>query len=652
MERDIKNLEALLAAVNRSAERLQTLWFSFLALTLYFIITALTTTHRMLLLEEAQSLPIINLKVPLLPFYVIAPMFYLVLHFYVLMMLVLLARSAAIFERALTLTFPLESERELFRMRVENALFLQLLVGAREEREGFNGRLMALIALITLAVAPVATLLVMQLQFLPYHHGVITWLHRALLSLDCLLVLLLWRGYRHRGGQALPEPPLAVWRARGAGWPLRVAPAVIGLFAVIWISLWEGRWAGEPWLDPAVDTDGRLLIASGIFADRLSLPNETIVGDALLLERQREAEAGCDHRRVPTRDFRGRNFAYADFQQADLRGVSFSPDPRPGQPTILRQANLIGAQIQGANLDQADLQGASLMNAEIQGACLQETDMQGAWLDQAKMQGVNLTGAQMQGASLARAHMEGARFAGAKLQGANLEEAYMQGANLVETHMQAADLNGAQLQGARLIRAQLQGARLNGAQMKGAQVQGTILFRADADFAWTNGAWFGALTLGKVQIADGVIVPFDDADVEKWKSVATRHAQMRNRDFIARRFSALTGEWDERDALSAASWRKRATESAALNPDDGRRRAELATLYGDLACGGGSRAPHLARALSRGAANATLSRLGEQLDTVRSRIKSVRAQPAQCPGVVGFTDSDWESIEAVIAYRD
>ena len=67
-EPDIKNLDALLASLNGSAERFQTLWFSFLSLTLYLAIAALATTHRMLLLGEPQILPILNIKVQLLPF--------------------------------------------------------------------------------------------------------------------------------------------------------------------------------------------------------------------------------------------------------------------------------------------------------------------------------------------------------------------------------------------------------------------------------------------------------------------------------------------------------------------------------------------------------------------------------------------------------
>ena len=75
---DTKNLDALLGSLNGSAERFQTLWFSFLGLTLYFAIAALATTHRNLLLGEPQILPILNIKVELLPFYVIAPLLYLV----------------------------------------------------------------------------------------------------------------------------------------------------------------------------------------------------------------------------------------------------------------------------------------------------------------------------------------------------------------------------------------------------------------------------------------------------------------------------------------------------------------------------------------------------------------------------------------------
>ena len=65
-------------------------------------------------------------------------------------------------------------------------------------------------ALITLALAPVALLLLIQIKFLPYHSEWITWLHRGLLALDLMLVWTLWPGYRSGWGVRLW--PKKTWR--------------------------------------------------------------------------------------------------------------------------------------------------------------------------------------------------------------------------------------------------------------------------------------------------------------------------------------------------------------------------------------------------------------------------------------------------------
>ena len=57
-----KEAEALASALNHSAERVQTLWFSFLTFMLYLAIATGTTTHRMLFLEEPLNLPVLNIK--------------------------------------------------------------------------------------------------------------------------------------------------------------------------------------------------------------------------------------------------------------------------------------------------------------------------------------------------------------------------------------------------------------------------------------------------------------------------------------------------------------------------------------------------------------------------------------------------------------
>jgi hypothetical protein len=136
-EPDTKEAEAFVTALNHSAERVQTLWFSFLTFMLYLAIATGTTTHRMLFLESPLNLPVLNIALPLLGFYILTPVIFVVLHFYMVLNLVLLARTAKAFEDALVRTFPQDGEaRETFRMRIENTLFVQLLVGGRLERGG------------------------------------------------------------------------------------------------------------------------------------------------------------------------------------------------------------------------------------------------------------------------------------------------------------------------------------------------------------------------------------------------------------------------------------------------------------------------------------------------------------------------------------
>jgi hypothetical protein len=39
--------------------------------------------------------------------------------------------------------------------------------------------------------------------------------------------------------------------------------------------------------------------------------------------------------------------------------------------------------------------------------------------------------------------------------------------------------------------------------------------------------------------------------------------------------------------------------------------------------------------------------LGDQLDSVRQRMKAGREQPDVCKGVAGFTENDWRELDAI-----
>jgi hypothetical protein len=198
-----------------------------------------------------------------------------VFHFYVLMMLVLLARTAASLDRQLWTTLPNEADQELYRARVENAVFLQLLVGMKSERAGVNAALLGLIALITIVLAPLATRILMQMMFLPHHHLAITWWHRALIVVDLVLIIVMWRRFFCDSGV---ESPLLPFRNRPR---LRLG---LGLAIVVWLSFWEGRWAGEPGVGRTNLDATANGVVFGLFPERLKLKNETIVDKKTLEE--------------------------------------------------------------------------------------------------------------------------------------------------------------------------------------------------------------------------------------------------------------------------------------------------------------------------------------------------------------------------------
>jgi hypothetical protein len=391
----------------------------------YLAIAALATTHRDLLLNNPQTLPILNIKVELLPFYVIAPLLYLVFHFYLLMMLALLARTAAEFDEQLCTALPVEPERERYRAQVGNALFLQLLVGMKGERIGVNALLMGFIALITIVLAPLATLVLMQMMFLPYHHLRITWWHRAVVVADLVLIVVMtYRCFFPRGVRKAPLVLGVLSRkprwVTAAGFCVLLAVALAPL--VNWLSFRQGRWAGEPrvsfsewrwWRgeplpfakgDPDF-TASTVGVVFGLFPDRLKLANEIIVGQVRISEVEKEIiSRGGDF--VPTPDFEGRDLQAAVLSGTDLRGVSLSGAAMQGvdltlarldgarlNPKVVSERTVIPTQLQGARLRQAYLPGAALDGAMLQGADLDEARLQDAKLDRAQLQGASLASA-------------------------------------------------------------------------------------------------------------------------------------------------------------------------------------------------------------------------------------------------------------------
>ena len=641
-----EDLDALLDSLNGSAERFQTLWFSFLGLTLYLAIAALTTTHRNLLLGEQQTLPILNIKVPLLPFYVIAPLLYLVFHFYVLMMLVLLARTAATFEQELLTMLPSDVKQEKYRARVENALFLQILIGMKQERAGFNGAVLSLIARITILWAPLATLILIQLQFLPYHSLGITWWHRALVLADMVLIIVIWRNYSVQN--SIEWPFLQFVRDQR----LRDGLVWVGylslLVVVFWLSFLEGRWAGEPWIgrrDFASTANG---VVFGLFPDRLKLNDETIVGEKTLKETMEEIASRRDDF-VPTIKLDYRDLQAANLSGTDLRRVFLNRAAMQGanlQAGRLDGARLVDARLQGVVLSYANLQGADLTGAKLQGAYLDGAKLQDADLSYAQLQGAILDSAELEGANLSQAQLQAASLGFADLRGASLAGAQLPGAFLLEAWLQGADLQKANLRGVNFVRARLQGADLSAADLYDSRFNATLVFRTNTANTLLLSVSIASVRANQIKLDDaGAVQPLAQADIDAWIATATQFAAEKDKVEIKNRFNRLKLDFQtaEQDAADEAKWSELTKQSLAADPDSSRSRERLTTLLGDLACGSDGE-PYVARGLiSNGGTDGAIRLCSrrQQLTAIRDRMEEGHKTPNKCPGVAGFTDRDW-----------
>jgi hypothetical protein len=136
------DVEALEKSVNDSAVRVSTIWISFLVFGLYLAIAAGGTTPRQLFLEELIKLPVLDINLPLVAFYFLAPLLFVIFHLYVLVQVLLLARTAGAYNEAVEHTMPVAADRARIRQRLANTLFAQIFAGAPRERIGLLGGLL------------------------------------------------------------------------------------------------------------------------------------------------------------------------------------------------------------------------------------------------------------------------------------------------------------------------------------------------------------------------------------------------------------------------------------------------------------------------------------------------------------------------------
>ena len=564
--RSQNGLEPFRDAVNQAAARVRGLWLGYIALLAYLFISVGAVTHRDLLLESPVRLPVLNVDLPLLGFFAVAPVFFLINHFYLLLQLLGLGRRIREYNDEIERSVLGEAARHRERRKLDTFVIVQLLGGGREEQEGLTGRLLGTVAVITLVLGPVLLLLTIQLQFLPYQNELITWLHRIAIGIDLALLWAFW-----------PSIKLGDW-APLRGTKLRAAAVASVTIFSFFLATFPGELAdgGLKSLDWSRPRDSDLPKSKAwLFGNVGSEPERfhllpfsrtlDIPGDATLFElakldkiRDRLARNGAQSgttrvgRTLSLRgrhlrgaifdgvDLRNADLSHASLQSASLRGASLqdaSLNHVQLQRATLKRANLQGASLRGASLQDASLGNANLQGASLGVANLQEESLQSAYdrvslISEATLQGLSIRGASLQDASFLSANLQGASLDFANLQGASFDYAKLQGALLAGASLQGASFDFANLQGASLDYAHLQGTSFEIASLQGASLDHARLQGASLGSAWLQGASLdnaqlqGAL-LGSARLP-GVSVRSADPDREPLWGAVLRGASMRN----------------------------------------------------------------------------------------------------------------------------
>ncbi len=403
------DLEEIKKSVEDAASVSGGLWLSYLFVLSYIAIAAGAVTHEDLLLERAVKLPFLNVELPLLAFFALAPFVVLIVHAYALLHFIMLGKKASRFHKELWRQFP-DSEtdtqkngaasdgaqkdiRDKLRRLLPSNIFVQNLAGPPELRTGIFGWMLKLIALTTLVAFPVLVLLLLQIQFLPFHAVTITWAQRVVLILDIVFLWLLHPPIlADLSAESFGRARILARILRGFGLALAGVMSIAALWFSIVVATIPGEWQeaalaalDQPlwWVADDKQVSSHVLLFAGdvdqttrrrksLFSNTLVLPGFNLY-EALKVDDPKKL-AWKDH----FFDLRGRHL-----EHAVLTGANFI------------KADLTGARLQGASLVGTQLQGALLEDAQLQGAYLDGADLQAAMLDRARLQGASFVSAQL-----------------------------------------------------------------------------------------------------------------------------------------------------------------------------------------------------------------------------------------------------------------
>jgi len=401
------------------------LFFSLLLACVYAWLTIGTTTDALLLTNSASSpLPIVGAAVPIVVFYLAAPLFLLGLYIYLHLNLQRLWDGLADMPAIFPDGRPLDKKAYPWLL---NGLVCAYFPRLRESRPPLSRLQVGISVLIAWWLGPLTVLLFWG-RYLRRHDwpGTVALVMLLAASIGAAIIFHSLAAATLRGQAGKTPPGKRAWKEAKSY--KRVA-WVLGAGMVFYLFSFGAIYGIRP--DFASGSpDSPLTSNLKVTNPRVWVPHAfALIGYSPFAD-LREVDVSI---RPP--NWTGRNEEeMALVKRARLRGKN------------LRYADGYRAFLAGGDLNAADLQGAYLFQANLQGADLMWADLQEVFLFETNLQGANLQKANLRGADLSGANLKGARMEGAILKETSFDGTDLRGANLTE----ATDLTRKQIESARM----------------------------------------------------------------------------------------------------------------------------------------------------------------------------------------------------------
>lgn len=456
---DIGKFEGL-ANVAEASKTTQGLFFSMLLVCAYAWLSVASTRDNQLLNNAAppsSRLPILGTDIPLVQFYLVAPLLLLCLfvyfHFCLQRLWEELGELPAVFPDGR----PLDKRAYPWLMNGIVRMHAPRLKESSSPLALWQARISVLLAW---GLVPV-TIAVLWVRYLRAHDWWVTAVHVLVLAGTLGAGL----GFRRLAAATLRGSERVKFRWQAAWGAARTRGLAAGVLAALVLGVLS--YGAIEGVNPLIDRRG-------------------VIVEEPTLARM------ADPRQWVPRGFSA--LGYNPFAQLDDATMSTKPANWTGSGDEAELESVRGADLEKRNIRYGLAYNSFFVNAyarhaDARGADLRESDLRRADFREALLQGANFRNAKLQKADLRWANLTGAKLDEGKLDGALLEGATLPTARLVNATLRGADLTDANLSDANMTEADLTGADLTGARL-----EGTLLAGADLTDAV-------GLTLEQLQVA-------------------------------------------------------------------------------------------------------------------------------------------------------